>query len=315
MIYAGYDVIGDIHGYAAVLESLLAKLGYSRSDGTWVHSERRAVFVGDFVDRGPENLRTCRIVMDMMAEGSALAVMGNHDFNAICLSTPDPEQPGAFLRPHTEKNLCQTATTRIEMQERPDESIAVLAWMRTLPLWLELDGLRVVHAAWSAKARLSLEPWLEPTGALTDEGFIRASRPGDVVRRAREIVLNGFETQLPDGLNYVDEDGHERQGVRLSWWRANRSSDLTWREAALVPDSIRDRLPELPLPGGIWAHDESDEKITVFGHYWMASPLAPLSAKHVCVDASIAKGGHLAAYRFSGEQTTNSTHLMEISFR
>jgi hypothetical protein len=81
--------------------------------------------VGDYIDRGPENLRTCRIVMAMVEAGSACAVMGNHDFNAVCLNTPDPNNPGTFLRPHTTKNLHQVAATQHEMDEAPEEAALV----------------------------------------------------------------------------------------------------------------------------------------------------------------------------------------------
>jgi hypothetical protein len=54
----GYDIIGDVHGHAAA-----QVMGYNKRDGVWCHSERTAAFVGDFVDRGPENLRVCRIVI------------------------------------------------------------------------------------------------------------------------------------------------------------------------------------------------------------------------------------------------------------
>jgi hypothetical protein len=90
----GYDVIGDIHGHAKRLEVLLAAMNYIKRDGVWTHPERTAAFVGDYIDRGPENLRTCRIVMAMVEAGGACAVMGNHDFNAVCLATPDPNDPG-----------------------------------------------------------------------------------------------------------------------------------------------------------------------------------------------------------------------------
>ena len=83
---AGFDVIGDIHGHASALENLLEKMGYTKRDGVWRHPERQAVFIGDYVDRGCENVRTCRIVMDMQAAGAALAIMGNHEFNCLAFS-------------------------------------------------------------------------------------------------------------------------------------------------------------------------------------------------------------------------------------
>jgi polynucleotide kinase-phosphatase len=76
-----FDIIGDVHGCADELEELLASLGYARDDaGVWRHSEgRRALFVGDLVDRGPRIPDVLRIVMGMVAAETALAVPGNHD--------------------------------------------------------------------------------------------------------------------------------------------------------------------------------------------------------------------------------------------
>ncbi|MGI5194267.1 polynucleotide kinase-phosphatase [Streptomyces sp. CA-288835] len=71
-----FDIIGDIHGCASELESLLGKLGYA--DGA--HPEgRTAVFVGDLVDRGPDSPGVLRRVMAMVASGDALCVPGNHE--------------------------------------------------------------------------------------------------------------------------------------------------------------------------------------------------------------------------------------------
>ncbi|GAA1894684.1 polynucleotide kinase-phosphatase [Streptomyces durmitorensis] len=71
-----FDIIGDIHGCAAELDTLLGKLGYV--DG--VHPEgRTAVFVGDLVDRGPDSPGVLRRVMSMVGDGNALCVPGNHE--------------------------------------------------------------------------------------------------------------------------------------------------------------------------------------------------------------------------------------------
>jgi protein phosphatase len=79
-----FDIIGDVHGCHDELDALLGKLGYVASDGAPVHPEgRRAVFVGDFVDRGPNSPGVLRLVMDMVTAGSALAVPGNHDLKLV----------------------------------------------------------------------------------------------------------------------------------------------------------------------------------------------------------------------------------------
>jgi len=81
-----FDIIGDVHGCRAELETLLARLGYAlvRDDQgrpvDAVHPEgRTAVFVGDLVDRGPDSPGVLRLVMGMVAAGTAICVPGNHE--------------------------------------------------------------------------------------------------------------------------------------------------------------------------------------------------------------------------------------------
>jgi protein phosphatase len=72
---------GDVHGCCDELELLLQQLGYEKDDGApWTHpGGRKAIFVGDLVDRGPRIVDTLRTVMSMSAAGTALSVPGNHD--------------------------------------------------------------------------------------------------------------------------------------------------------------------------------------------------------------------------------------------
>ncbi|MFI4997233.1 MAG: metallophosphoesterase [Hyphomicrobiales bacterium] len=302
----GFDVIGDIHGHAQRLEALLAAMDYRQRNGVWRHPERRALFVGDFVDRGPENVRACRIAMAMTQAGSALAVMGNHDFNAVCLATPDPAAFGSFLRPHTEKNLHQSSETRAEMERSPCEAAAVLAWLRRLPLWIEREDARVAHACWSTKAIAALAPFVDAEGALTEEGLVRAARKGDPMQQAREVLLNGPEADLPAGVSYLDADGHLRRSARLAWWKPMDGA-VTWRDAVHADDQVLAQLPHAPVPGGLSSLFDPFNASRVatcpifFGHYWMSHPLTLQGPGLACVDASVAKDGKLAAYRYSGE--------------
>jgi hypothetical protein len=68
-----------------------------------------------------------------------------------------------------------------------------------------------------------------------------------------------------------------------------------------LPKEIRSKLPDAPLPAGLLGERDNDSRLTFFGHYWMEWPLLPLTTIHACVDASVAAGGRLAAYRFDGE--------------
>ncbi|MEV4346532.1 polynucleotide kinase-phosphatase [Actinoplanes sp. NPDC049596] len=81
-----FDIIGDVHGCRAELDTLLERLGYvvardsSGRPVDAVHPEgRTAVFVGDLVDRGPDSPGVLRLVMGMVAAGTALCVPGNHE--------------------------------------------------------------------------------------------------------------------------------------------------------------------------------------------------------------------------------------------
>jgi protein phosphatase len=79
-----FDIVGDVHGCIDELVELLSKLGYTvgeHSGGFDVQAPagRRAVFVGDLVDRGPSTPRVLRLVMNMVARGDAICVPGNHE--------------------------------------------------------------------------------------------------------------------------------------------------------------------------------------------------------------------------------------------
>jgi protein phosphatase len=87
-----FDIIGDVHGCCDELEALLRQLGYelgepgasATGEVSYSHPQgRKAVFVGDLVDRGPRILDTVRLVHNMVASGSAFCVPGNHDMKLL----------------------------------------------------------------------------------------------------------------------------------------------------------------------------------------------------------------------------------------
>jgi len=80
-----FDVIGDVHGCQGELEALLAKLGYARDEtGVFRHAQgRKAVFLGDLVDRGPDIPSVLCTAMTMEKAGTALCVPGNHEMKLL----------------------------------------------------------------------------------------------------------------------------------------------------------------------------------------------------------------------------------------
>lgn len=298
----GHDIIGDVHGHADALAALLRHLGYRETSGAWRHPSRTAVFVGDYIDRGPRQVETVMMVRRMVDQGSALAVMGNHELNAAAWFLPDPAHPGEHLRRHVDKNLRQHAAFLAEVEHRPDLHEELVRWFLTLPLWLDLPGLRVAHACGHPRWIDSLAQRL-PEGRLTEELLSEAvTRPAagarpDGLFAMVEAVAKGVEVALPEGLSYSDNSGGRRHEMRVRWW----TNASTHREAALLIDDDGHWLPDTPVPPGSLPGPD-DERAHVFGHYWMRGTPARLASRVACVDYSVAKDGNLVAYRWDGER-------------
>jgi hypothetical protein len=296
----GYDVIGDVHGCASTLERLLDTLGYAHDGHSWRHRERVAVFVGDLVDRGPQQIEAVRIAHDMHRRGAAHVVMGNHEFNAIAYATPDPLHPGEHLRTHSDRHTKQHRSFLEAVGFGTALHTEIIDWFRTLPLWWERDGLRVVHACWHDESMRTLGE-----AVLTPDRHEAASRRGSPAWRSVETLCKGPEIELPAGITFTDKDGHERREARLRWWDPGAD---TYASACEVPPSCGE-LPDTPLPADA-VHGYHGEQPVVFGHYWRREfEVRPLT---VCVDLSVAKGGPLAAYRWSGEPTLLSSNTIAV---
>jgi hypothetical protein len=304
-MFDGLDIVGDIHGHADALKRLLRALEYEETDGLFRHPDRRIIFVGDFVDRGPEQLEVLRIASTMCDAGVAFAVMGNHEFNALGWAEADGN--GGFLRSHTEKNVQQHKEFLRQVGEGSATHQQALAWFRTLPVWIEFPGIRVVHACWNAQAQTMLSMCLDRTNRFTGEGFRKASQRGTSAYAAAEVLLKGPEIPLPDGHFFFDKDGHKRHDVRIPWWDP---SAVTYRRAALGMDGDEAKLPDLPLTTD---YHYEDDKPVFFGHYWLSGMPALSNSSAACLDFSVAKDGFLTAYRWSGEKALSSGNIVYVA--
>lgn len=301
----GYDVIGDVHGHADELLRLLKSLGYSKGADCFRHQSRQAVFLGDFIDRGPLIRETLEIVRPMVDCGAAIAVIGNHELNALAFHTANTASAdGTCLRPRTEDHQRQHAATLAQLSEGELESY--LAWFRTLPLWWECDGFRVVHACWDEHSLLALRAY--SGGTLTDDVLIEGCLPNGNLYVPIETLLKGKEMTLPDGHHYRDCEGRLRMKCRTKWYQSPVGQ--TYRTHALASEPIHCDAPvskdvlatAFPYPAGA--------KPVFIGHYGLldARPL-PLASNVACVDWGITKGGFLCAYRWCGESTLRAKHF------
>lgn len=292
-----YDLIGDIHGQALELEALLEKLGYRRSGDCFQHENRTVIFLGDFIDRGPHQKRALKLARSMIEAGSAKAVMGNHEYNAIAFFTPGPN--GGNLRNRDNKNIGQHRAFLNAYAGDAEEWRETIEWFKTLPLWLDLDGLRVVHACWDKAYIKRIAEEYGSEARLTDELLHHSSVHGAWQYKAIETLLKGKEIELPDGASFFDKDGNRRHEIRVRWW----GRGATYKDVYMGPESALTHIPDDPILGDHLVEYGHEEKPVFLGHYWMEGKPTPLADNIACLDYSVAKlGGKLVAYRWDGEQ-------------
>lgn len=288
-----YDLIGDIHGHASELTRLLRHLGYKVTDTGYAHPSRKIIFLGDFIDRGAEHRQLLKIVMDMVRNGHALSVMGNHEFNALAYHTPNDY---GYLRPHSEKNRKQHGAFLEAFADDPQGRAEALEFFYELPLWLDLPEFRVVHACWH-QTYVNLLSKITVNARLTESLLVRASSKGTTEYKAIESLLKGHEVELPSGISFTDKDANLRTAMRVRWWRqdAQNLGDLA------LPFGIDiGEASSFPVPKDMPIYDRS-EKPCFIGHYWLDGIPSPLSDNVACLDYSVAKKGKLVAYRWDGD--------------
>ena len=306
----GYDIIGDVHGCADKLTALLKKLGYVERDGTYRHTDQRQVlFVGDLVDRGPSQLKSVAIPRAMVEHGTAQMVIGNHEFNAVAYATRNGDDTD-WCRPHTDKNRNQHRVFLDAAEFGSATHRSILDWFMSLPLWLDLGGVRVVHACWHDRSINQLRTQVGAHGGLTDDLVRAGTTKGHPSYDAIETVLKGPEVKM-EGYAYTDKDGNARRKGRVEWWNTKATTlrdivriDPSWTltDADGQPAT---ELPATPLAevDGLVPPYPTDAAPVLFGHYWfMENDPKPSTPKTACVDFSAVKGGDLVAYRWDGER-------------
>jgi len=308
-MHQGYDLIGDVHGCANTLIKLLTQMGYSRVNGVYQHRHRKAIFVGDLVDRGPNIRLTCHIVRDMVEAGHAELLMGNHEYNVVTYCTEAPagmRQP--YLRPHTQRNTRIVEQTLEQFANYPHEFNEFLDWFVELPLFMECDHFRVVHACWD---QIMIDEFIARYGGnqIQKDMLVESIDTDSFLFKFLDRTLRGTQLKLPDGRSMTAKDGFMRQFFRTNFWTENpqRYDDVIFQ-----PDPLPVDLQHHPLSDQEkkkLLHYRAEEKPLFFGHYWMAGIPAPVTPNIACLDYSAVKYGRLVAYRMDTE-----AHLQRNKF-
>lgn len=307
-----YDIIGDIHGHADELVKLLDKLGYKKNNfGRYFHpQDRKVIFLGDFIDRGPKIKEVLEIARSMVDYGNAFAVLGNHELNSLAFHTPNPFVEGEFLRPRTLNNQNQIKAT---LDQLGDSLNYYLDWFRTLPLWMDLDGFRVIHASWDLKAIKKVENFLKGNVIGGNKEFLsEAYREEGCLFESVEHLLKGKEFNLPNGFTFPDFDGQLRTTPRARWYLDPINNNYSYRQYAWqFPEVDCDEPLKLETLDNVSPYG-SHEKPIFIGHYWLSDYKPSLLAPNVaCLDYSVArKGGFLCAYSHRGEAELSDSHFV-----
>ena len=322
------DFIGDIHGHATELRALLKKLGYVERGGVFAYpgNARKVVFLGDYIDRGPESRETIDLVRAMRDAGAATALMGNHEFNALCFWQRNGSGrghfikgiPGGYLREHSFNKVAIHARTVESYRGRQQEFLEMLDFLKTLPFYLETDLFRAQHACYDDQCVQALRE----AGVTSfadgnfDELIARAcdehNEYGDSLFAPLDCLLKGPEMPLPEGMTFRDGEGVVRKKVRLRWWIDPKNATL--RDIALQP-GVDFKALELPKQVRCRRFYGENERPTFFGHYWLTGTPTLIRSNVCCLDYSVAgfRGdGRLAAYRFDGEQVLDTSKFVFV---
>ena len=311
-----YDIIGDIHGHAETLRALLQRLDYRAIDGVFRHASRQAIFLGDFIDGGPLQEQTLAIVRPMVDGGYALAVMGNHEFNAIAFATE--ASPGVHLRPRNARNREQHGVFLREFPADSPKHQDAITWFRKLPLWLDLGDLRIIHACWDRQLMTRIANAFD--GPRLTEGLLRRACKRDRWEyRAVETLLKGKEIPLPDGYHFLDRYGTERRHIRIRWWSR---TERTYRGIYLGSPHWASQIPDDEVRGDHAIDYDHREPPVFLGHYWMSGEPRRLETNVACLDYSVARKpkdspeheprGKLVAYRWEGEKVLRNDAFVAV---
>ncbi len=255
------DIVGDVHGEIDPLRILLSQLGYDESGRH--NDNRRLVFVGDLVDRGPDSPAVLELVMRLVNNGSAQCVLGNHEMNL--LRNDRKHGNDWYTRPEAADPTEATCDSK-QQKERFHQ------FLLTLPLALQNERLRVVHACWHGDSLERIAALEDGTDALAafelfDNQTIAAHESNFELRSQARKELDALTSDLSD---------HDVVPPLLP---ANATIDATWQ----MGNPIRVLTSGVETPtaapfyaGGKWRmverrkwwEDYVEERPVIVGHYW-----------------------------------------------
>ena len=261
-----FDIIGDVHGCYDELVMLLDVLGYATdADGVLCHPDnRRVIFLGDLVDRGPGIVEVLKLVMRMVAAGSALCVPGNHEMK--------------LLRKLQGKDVKVThglAETLAQLDALPaDEHRAFVEQLKVFidglvsHYWLDGGKLVVAHAGLKetmhgrgSSAVRAFCLYGETTGETDEFGLPVRFNWASEYRGDAIVVYGHTPTPSPEWLNKtICVDTGCVYGGSLS---ALRYPELEVRSVPAARVYVEPHRPLVPVTDAVTAQQEDDDLLDI----------------------------------------------------
>ena len=312
-MHQGYDLIGDIHGCGKTLIKLLKQMGYKKKSGVYQHKSRKAIFLGDIVDRGPNIRLACQTVYDMVEQGHAYIIMGNHEYNLVTYCTPAPgdfDRP--FLREHTERNNFIVQETINQFANHSEDFQQYLNWFADLPLFLDFDHFRTIHACWDQNL---IDQYVQRYGGnqLPRRYLAESVDTSSFLYQFLDRSLRGTSLELPEGRSIESRDGMIRRFFRAKFWEKNPQ---VYQDVVFQPDPLPEDLQQRQLSAeeqNKLVYYSDQEKPLFLGHYWMWGVPATITPNIACLDYSAVKYGRLVAYRMDREHSLSNTKFTWVS--
>jgi hypothetical protein len=249
------------------------------------------------IDDGPDVVGVLNIVKNMCDNGTGSCVMGNHEFNYLSYTTPDPDNPDQFLRCHGVKNDGQNIKTREAFINKSNEERMYLAWMMTLPLFIETDDFRLIHACWMPTTIDKIKNLRNIDGNFLYQANKKSTSQYNII----ENTIKGPEAPLIEP--FTDRNGDKRYSERVRWWVSKYGTEPLIAIHPEFNDNIsRNKLRPVDFPGY-----GNEEKKLFIGHYSFTDTVVPIKNNLACLDYK----GYITAYRYDGEDVLTPSNFIQ----
>lgn len=271
------DVIGDVHGEYTALLNLLKSLGYDEEGN---HPQgRKLVFVGDLCDRGPDSPAVIKLVKKFVDNGNAQAVLGNHELNI--LQGKPKDGTGWYVTARTAKDKNYEPFAMVDEADRQ----MIYDFLASLPLALERDDLRVVHAAWVPQKVNEVRSIELGTAATAYQDMELAIN--------KHIATSGLLGRYHSEQNQWEKEQEDPQGV-LPYLEATSEYNLIHQMGnpmRVLTSGVEQRCDNPFYASGKWRYVErfpwwnayNDDVPVIVGHFWRKILCEPSNSVEVDV--------------------------------